>query len=71
MGVYSTKEISLMVNIPASTLRVYLGHYSFSKYYKGRKIEASKEFYNTLLKYLWNGRGYKYIKGVERLIKND
>ena len=70
MGVYSIKEISLMVDMPEHTLRTYLGHYSFSKYYKGRKIEVSKEFYNTLLKYLWNKRRYKYIKNVERLLQN-
>ena len=71
MGVYSIREISLMVDMSEDTLRTYLGHYSFDKYYKGRKIEVSKEFYNTLLKYLWNKRSYKYIKNVERLIKND
>ena len=70
MGVYSIKEISLMVDIPEGTLRTCLGHYSFDKYYKGRKIEVSKEFYNALLKYLWKKLSYKYIKNVERLIKN-
>ena len=71
MGVYSVKEISLMVDMPEYTLRTFLGHYSFAKYYKGRKIEVSKEFYNTLIEYLWNKRNHKYIKNVERLIKND
>ena len=71
MGVYSIKEISLMVDMPEYTLRTFLGHYSFAKYYKGRKIEVSKEFYNTLIEYLWNKRKHKYIKNVERLIKND
>ena len=71
MGFYSIKDISLMVDMPEYTLRTFLGHYSFAKYYKGRKIEVSKEFYNTLLKYLWNKRNYKYIRNVERLIKND
>ena len=33
MGVYSIKEISLMVDMPEDTLRTYLGHYSFDKYY--------------------------------------
>ena len=69
MGVYSIKEISLMVDMPEYTLRTFLGHYSFAKYYKGRKIEVSKEFYNTLIEYLWNKRNHKYIKNVERLIK--
>ena len=71
MGVYSIKEISLMTGMTESTLRKYLGHYSFDKYYKGRKIEVSKEFYNTLLKYLWNKRSYKYITNIERLLQND
>ena len=71
MGVYNIKEISLIVDMPANTLRTYLGHYSFAKYYKGRKIEVSKEFYNTLIEYLRNKRSYKYIKNLERLIKND
>ena len=71
MGAYSVKEIGLMVNMPTNTMRTYLGHYSFSKYYKGRKIEVSKDFYNTLLKYLWNKRSYKYITNVERLLQND
>lgn len=71
MGAYSIKEISLMVDMPEYTLRTFLGHYSFAKYYKGRKIEVSKEFYNTLLEYLWNKRSYKYIKNVERLLQND
>ena len=70
MGVYSIRKISLMTGMTYSVLRTYLGHYSFDKYYKGKKIEVSKEFYNTLLKYLWNKRSYKYIKNVERLIKN-
>lgn len=70
MGVYSVKEISLMTGITESVLRTYLGHYSFDKYYKGRKIEVSKDFYNTLLKYLWNKRSYKYITNVERLLQN-
>ena len=70
MSVYSIKEVSLMVDIPQNTMRTYLGHYSFAKYYKGRKIEVSKEFYNTLIEYLWNKRNYKYIRNVERLI-ND
>lgn len=70
MGVYSVKEISLMTGMTESVLRTYLGHYSFDKYYKGRKIEVSKEFYNTLLKYLWNKRSYKYITNVERLLQN-
>ena len=71
MGAYSIKEISLMVDMPEYTLRTFLGHYSFAKYYKGRKIEVSKDFYNTLLKYLWNKRSYKYITNVERLLQND
>ena len=71
MSVYSIKEIGLMVNMPTNTMRTYLGHYSFSKYYKGRKIEVSKDFYNTLLNYLWNKRSYKYITNVERLLQND
>ena len=71
MGVYSVKEIGLMVDMPEDTLRTYLGHYSFDKYYKGRKIEVSKEFYNTLIEYLLNKRNRKYIRNVERLIKND
>ena len=70
MGVYSVKEISLMTGITESVLKTYLGHYSFDKYYKGRKIEVSKDFYNTLLKYLWNKRSYKYITNVERLLQN-
>ena len=70
MGVYSIKEISLMTGMTESVLRTYLGHYSFDKYYKGGKIEVSKEFYNTLLKYLWNKRSYKYITNVERLLQN-
>ena len=70
MGVYSVKEISLMTGITESVLRTYLGHYSFDKYYKGRKIEVSKDFYNTLLKYLRNKRSYEYITNVERLLQN-
>ena len=70
MGVYSVKEISLMTGITESVLRTYLGHYNFDKYYKGRKIEVSKEFYNTLIEYLWNKRSYKYITNVERLLQN-
>ena len=70
MGVYSIKEISLITGMTESVLRTYLGHYSFDKYYKGRKIEVSKDFYNTLLKYLWNKRSYEYIENVERLLQN-
>ena len=70
MGVYSVKEISLMLDMPENTMRTYLGHYSFAKYYKGRKIEVSKDFYNTLLKYLRNKRSYEYIENVERLLQN-
>lgn len=70
MGVYSIKEISLMTGMTESVLRTYLGHYSFDKYYKGRKIEVSKDFYNTLLKYLQNKRSYEYITNVERLLQN-
>ena len=70
MGVYNIREISLMVDMPETTLRTYLGHYSFAKYYKYKKIEVSKEFYNTLIEYLWNKRNHKYIKNIERLIKN-
>ena len=71
MSVYSVREISLIVDIPYSTMLTYLGHYSFDKYYKGKQIEVSKEFYNTLIQYLWNKRKHKYIRNVERLIKND
>ena len=70
MSVYSVREISLIVDIPYSIMLTYLGHYSFDKYYKGGKIEVSKDFYNTLLKYLWNKRSYKYITNVERLLQN-
>lgn len=68
MGVYSIKEVSLMVDIPYSTMLTYLGHYSFDKFRKGNKYQVSNEFYNTLIKYLWNKRNYKYIRNVERLI---
>ena len=70
MGVYSIKEVSLMVDIPYSTTLTYLGHYSFDKFRKGNKYQVSNEFYNTLIKYLWNKRAYKYIRNVERLL-ND
>ena len=70
MGVYSIRKISLMTGMTYSVLRTYLGHYSFDKYYKGRKIEVSKDFYNTLLKYLLNKRNYKCITNVERLLQN-
>jgi hypothetical protein len=70
MGVYSIKEVALMVDIPQNTMRTYLGHFSFAKYYKSNKIEVSNEFYRDLIKYLWNKRNYKYIRNVERLI-ND
>ena len=70
MSVYSVREISLMTGMTYSVLRTYLGHFSFDKYYKGKQIEVSKEFYNTLIEYLWNKRNHKYIKNVERLIKN-
>ena len=59
-----------MTGMTESVLRTYLGHYSFDKYYKGRKIEVSKDFYNTLLKYLRNKRSYEYITNVERLLQN-
>ena len=68
MGVYSIKEVALMVDIPQNTMRTYLGHYSFAKYYKSNKIEINNEFYRDLIKYLWNKRNYKYIRNVERLI---
>ena len=69
MGVYNIKEVALMVGIPETTIRTYLGHFSFAKYYKNKKIEVNNEFYNTLIKYLWNKRAkYKYIRNVERLI---
>ena len=71
MSVYSIRKISLMTGMTYSVLRTYLGHFSFDKYYKGKQIEVSKEFYNTLIEYLWNKRNHKYIKNVERLIKND
>ena len=70
MSVYSIKEVSLMVDIPENTIRTYLGHYSFAKYYKSNKIEVSNEFYRDLIKYLWNKQAYKYVRNVERLI-ND
>lgn len=68
MGVYSIKEVALMVDIPQNTIRTYLGHFSFAKYYKNNKIEVSNEFYRDLIKYLWNKRNYKYIRNVERLM---
>ena len=71
MGVYSIKEVALMVDMPESTMRTYLGNYSFDKFRKGNKYIIGNEFYNTLIEYLWNKRSYKYIKNVERLIKND
>ena len=71
MSVYSIKEVSLMVDIPYSTMLTYLGHYSFDKFRKGNKYQVCNEFYSTLIKYLWNKRAnYKYIRNVERLI-ND
>lgn len=68
MGVYSIKEVALMVDMHQNTIRTYLGHFSFAKYYKSNKIEVSNEFYRDLIKYLWNKRNYKYIRNVERLI---
>ena len=68
MSVYSIKEVALMVDMPQNTMRTYLGHFSFAKYYKSNKIEVSNEFYRDLIKYLWNKRNYKYIRNVERLI---
>ena len=69
MGVYSIKEVSLMVDIPYGTMLTYLGHYSFDKFRKGNKYIVSNEFYNTLIKYLWNKRAnYKYIRNVKRLM---
>ena len=69
MSVYSIKEVSLMVDIPQNTMRTYLGHYSFDKFRKGNKYQVGNEFYNTLIKYLWNKRAnYKYIMNVERLL---
>ena len=68
MGVYSIKEVALMVDMPQNTMRTYLGHFSFAKYYKSNKIEVSNEFYRDLIKYLWNKKNYKYIRNVERLI---
>ena len=68
MGVYSIKEVALMVDIPQNTMRTYLGHFSFAKYYKSNKIEVSNKFYRDLIKYLWNKRNYKYIRNVERLM---
>ena len=32
MGVYSIKEISLIVDMPENNMRTYLGHYRFAKY---------------------------------------
>jgi alanyl-tRNA synthetase len=68
MSVYSIKEVALMVGMPQNTMRTFLGHFSFAKYYKSNKIEVSNEFYRDLIKYLWNKRNYKYIRNVERLI---
>ena len=68
MGVYSIKEVSLMVDIPYTTMLTYLGHYSFDKFRKCNKYIVGNEFYNTLIKYLWNKRNYKYIRNVERLM---
>lgn len=68
MGVYSIKEVGSMVDIPYSTILTYLGHYSFDKFRKGNRYQVGNEFYNTLIKYLWNKRAYKYIRNVERLI---
>ena len=71
MSVYSIKEVSLMVDIPYTTMLTYLGHYSFDKFRRGNKYQVGNEFYNTLIKYLSNKRvNYKYIRNVERLI-ND
>ena len=70
MGVYSIRKISLMTGMTYSVLRTYLGHYSFDKYYEGKQIEVSRDFCNTLIEYLWNKRNHKYIKNIERLIKN-
>jgi hypothetical protein len=70
MSVYSIKEVALMVDMPQNTMRTYLGHFGFAKYYKSNKIEVSNEFYRDLIKYLWNKKNYKYIRNVERLI-ND
>ena len=71
MGVYSIKEVSLMVDIPETTMRTYLGHFSFDKFRKGNKYIVGNEFYNTLIKYLWNKRNYKYIRNVERLMNEN
>ena len=50
MSVYSIKEVALMVDMPQNTMRTYLGHYSFAKYYKSNKIEVSNKFYRDLIK---------------------
>lgn len=68
MSVYSIKEVALVTDINYNTLSTYLGHYSFSKFRKGNKYQICNEFYNTLIKYLWNKKNYKYIRNVERLI---
>lgn len=60
MGVYSIKEISLMVDMSENTMRTYLGHYSFAKYHKGRKIEVSNlmcyspKTFDSLYEHAWS-----------------
>ena len=71
MANYSIKKISLVTDIPYSTLLTYLGHYSFDKYRKGNKYEVSDPFYKTLINYLCNRRTCKYIKNIERLMNEN
>ena len=68
MALYDIKEISIMLDVVESTLRIYLGHYSFDKFRKGRKFNVNDDFLNTLLEYVTNKRNRKYIYKIERFI---
>ena len=71
MGKYNIKELSLMTKIKESTLRTYIGHYSFDQYRVGNKYEVCNDFYDTLIDYLLIKRRYELIKNVERLRNNE
>lgn len=68
MALYNIKEISTMLDVVEGTLRVYLEHFSFNKFKKGRKFNINDDFLNTLLEYVTNRRNRKYVYKIKRFI---
>lgn len=66
---FNTKKISEMLEVNYGTLRIYLGHFTFNKYFVGKNFDFSCEFLDDLLKYSENKRNYKFVSKIEKFKK--